>query len=94
MLMAHCCSKPYRSLVKSYGESVRHRGYQLVCIIERPARNQSVACSPVIGNLSIADSGNEGMGSKIAATLSIASASWLFTGLGTDLGPSCFGEIP
>jgi hypothetical protein len=78
MLVAHCCSKPYRSLVKSYGEPLHHRGYQLVCVIERPARNQSVACSTVIGNLPISDSENEGvMGSKIAATLSIASASWL-----------------
>lgn len=34
MLVAHYCYKPYRSLVKSYGESLHHRGYQLVCIIE------------------------------------------------------------
>jgi hypothetical protein len=79
------------SLVKSYGEPLHHRGYQLVCVFERAARNQSVACSTVIGNLPISDSENEGMGSKIAAPRSRASASWPFT----NLGPSgCFGGIP
>jgi len=70
---------PYRSLVKFYGEPLYHRGCRLVCVFERPARNQSVACSTVIGNLPIFDSKNRGMGSKIAAALSRPSASWPFT---------------
>ena len=41
-----------------------------------------LACSTVIGNLPISDSENEGVGSKIAAPLSRASASWPFTNLG------------
>jgi hypothetical protein len=38
MPVAHCFSKPYRSLVKSYGEPPHHRGYQLGGVFERPAR--------------------------------------------------------